>query len=182
MGVDKNMGCRDTNEASCVDAAEELCIGIAREVTAALDVGWPAAATVTALIKTHLDDHLSRRKGCMLECYLEHQLEILATELRKRFKLPNTVKVNHNHAMHAKFVDIVKAVKEKQAQANVKPGEIDCVAEVDVLERMNSVIRDIERVATADDFLDSMTTGEVVLNFISSLRNAAAGEPDADCS
>jgi len=67
---------------------------------------------VEALLLEKIESSFTKR-GELLEQYLHTQLDILANTLKREFGLNNDIGVNYDHATHAKFNDIIKAIQEK---------------------------------------------------------------------
>ena len=67
---------------------------------------------IEALLLEKIEPLLAKRGG-LLEQYLHTQLDILADTLKEKFELSDDVSINYDYTTHAKFNDIIKAIKEK---------------------------------------------------------------------
>jgi len=86
---------------------------VIEELLEILQISYTERRIVSALLSTALENKISHRNG-LLEQYLHAQLDILANTFKSKFDLDKSIKVNYNYATHAKFEDIITAIKEKE--------------------------------------------------------------------
>ena len=99
-------------EKKFVDAVVEL-------VVEALDVGWNDRRVVYPLLKKSLSEPMDRRwkSSGLLQQYEAYVLELAGKRLQNELEIPEDVKINHNHATHAKFADWVDYLKAEDKEA-----------------------------------------------------------------
>lgn len=85
---------------------------VARIVADILDVNYNDRRIVEGLVFVAIKKHFVA-KGMLLEQYLHTQLDRIAQTIRSEFGISDDVSVNYSHATHAKFSDLIKAIKEK---------------------------------------------------------------------
>jgi len=101
----------EEKELSSVECSKEADIEkkfvekIAELVCAAMDIAWNDRRVVQALLVQMLNGYLEGRNG-LLQQYLAHELEEIATHIKNNLRIPKEVKVDHDNATHAKFVSI----------------------------------------------------------------------------
>jgi len=63
------------------------------------------------LLTSSIEEYITCKDG-LLEQYLHSQLDILKTTFIREFNLDKEIKTNYGFAIHAKFNDLIKAIKE----------------------------------------------------------------------
>ena len=106
----------DTCESlgSCRDFDKEFTRIIVSEIVKILQVSHSERDIITRLLYSALEDKICLRDG-LLEQYLHTQLDTLADTFKSEysgFNIPDDTEVNYNYATHAKFKNIIDAVKK----------------------------------------------------------------------
>lgn len=101
-------------EFNAIDHDKRLARIVAAEVAASLQVGHGDRDIVVKLLTTTLEKQLCSRGDGLLEQYLHTQLDILAKTFKHEFDLDDAdADVDYNYATHAKFNNIINAIKVK---------------------------------------------------------------------
>lgn len=98
------------NECLNKDAKSKFLNILAELLCEGLRINWKDKEMFKSLLITILESDLTDRDG-LLEQYLHTQLDIIAEQFKKEFNIDS--KVNYDYTIHAKFNDIIKAIKEK---------------------------------------------------------------------
>ncbi len=95
-------------EKKFINAVVELVVD-------ALNVGWGDRRVVQPLLVKILDEKMNRRwkSSGLLQQYEAYVLELAGDRIKKELDVPENVKINHGHATHAKFADIVDYIKDR---------------------------------------------------------------------
>jgi len=99
------------SECMSPDYEKKFCRLLAADIAADLQTPYASRDIVVKLLTTCLERRLCNRTG-MLEDYLHSQLDILAKTFKREFSL-DELDVNYQYATHAKFNNIVYAIKRK---------------------------------------------------------------------
>jgi len=103
-------------ELKCAEAEIEskFVTKVVELISAALDVSYKDKRNFEALLYNLIHDDLNSRyeRSGLLQQYLAHELENLASTIKGNLRIPNTVKVDHDHATHAKFNSITSYITE----------------------------------------------------------------------
>jgi hypothetical protein len=96
------------NESNGLDMEKKFIDATVHHVIDALDVGYNDRRIVSPLLKKQLDNKLNHRyKGeGLLQQYGAYVLELAMESVLKNLDIPEDVKINHDHAGHAKLWDI----------------------------------------------------------------------------
>ena len=123
-GEEQNMGM--CCESAGPQAEGKFIRATVEAVVEALDIGWKDRRIVQSLLEKALENKLDCRykESGLLQQYEAYVLETAAGRLRERFDIPKDVKVNHNHATHAKYADIVDWIDAHYSQSELKKGEV----------------------------------------------------------
>jgi hypothetical protein len=100
-------------ETNPVNVEERFARIVAAEVAGALKVNYGDRDIVVKLLTTDLERLFDRNSGGLLEQYLHTQLDRIADTFKRRFDLDEKIKPNYNYATHAKFENIIEAIKDK---------------------------------------------------------------------
>ena len=94
-------------EKRFIDATAELVCDI-------LNIGWNDKRIVQALLVKGLSDKMDSRwkEPGFLQQYGAYVLEEAADRLHSELDIPKEVKVNHEHADHAKYADIATWIRK----------------------------------------------------------------------
>lgn len=101
-------------ESAAPDYEKKFCRLLAADIAADLQTSYASRDIVVNLLTTCLERRLCKRDG-MLEGYLHSQLDTLAKTLKHEFSIGDH-NVNYQYATHAKFSDIVSAIKAKHKE------------------------------------------------------------------
>jgi hypothetical protein len=79
-----------------------------------LSVNWNDRRIIASLLKNNLKDKLDNRwkEEGLLQQYAASQLDEAADRFYYELEIPKEIKVNHEHAPHAKYADIVEWIKK----------------------------------------------------------------------
>ena len=108
-------GC-NSNEIRGHDHEKEFIRIVSDHVMDVLNVNWNDRRIAGALLQSSLNKILFDGRDGLLEQYLHTQLDIIAKTIRDKFDLDDSVKVNYNHATHAKLKDLLEASKDKMTE------------------------------------------------------------------
>lgn len=106
-----SMGC--CNESPSNDVEKKFVRSTAEIVIEALNIGWNDRRIVQSLLEKALSEKMDvhyKNEG-LLQQFEAYVLEKSASRIREELNVPKEIKVNHGHALHAKFADIVDYVK-----------------------------------------------------------------------
>jgi len=145
-GVDEpcgDLGCSsesrgDDYEAKFISATAELVMDL-------LNINWNERRILHALLVNGLKDQMNNRwkKPGLLQQYGAAQLDEAAGRFYYELGVPKEVKVNHEHAQHAKYADIVDWLKKNYEK---KPELIEEEARKKALDSIKStteVLKDL---------------------------------------
>ena len=94
----------DNIESKFITALTEI-------ISVRLHVNQDDRKIVESLLFEILEDHLDNRMSPgLLQQYLAHELEEIANSMRRKLKIPEGIKVNHNFCTHSKFNDITEYI------------------------------------------------------------------------
>lgn len=105
--------CESACEAMPVDYQEKFLDIICSAVVEALRIPYQSREVVKNLLYSNLKDNVCSRDG-WLEQFLHSELDKIAHSIKSRFDLDDTLKVNYNHATHAKLSSIMDAIEVRQ--------------------------------------------------------------------
>ena len=98
-------------EAHRRDIEQEIVKEVCACVADALGVPYPERRIVLPLLERAIGEKINNNTGPgLLQQYQAYVLDKSSERLVKELELGN-VKVNHGHATHAKFADIIEAIK-----------------------------------------------------------------------
>ena len=121
--TNKDMDCPIEMEAPRKRYEEAFVYEVCKEVVSALNIQWKDREIVKELLFAILHNKLCKRDG-LLEQYLHSQLDIIKKTILNNFKLSKDIETNYNYATHAKFNDIIKAIKEPKETKNEQKNKI----------------------------------------------------------
>jgi len=110
----ENIEQSDDCELPAPNYEKRICRLLAADLAADLQTPFASRDVVVNLLTTCLERRLCKRDG-MLEGYLHSQLDILAKTLKHEFSI-SELDVNYQYATHAKFNDIICAIKAKHKE------------------------------------------------------------------
>lgn len=111
--------CESACEAMPVDYDNKFLDFVCSAVVEALRIPYQSQAIVKNLLYTALKDNVCSRDG-WLEQFLHSELDKIAHNIKSRFNLDDTLKVNYNHATHAKLASIMDAIEIEYVKVDVQ--------------------------------------------------------------
>ena len=107
------------NESRQNDVEKKFVTATVELVIEALDVGWRDRRMFQSLLENALNDKMDRRwkEEGLLQQYEAYVLELAGERIKKDLEVPKEVKINHSHATHAKYADIVDYLKSEDKKA-----------------------------------------------------------------
>jgi putative IMPACT (imprinted ancient) family translation regulator len=83
-------------------------------VSNALDVGYKDKRNFEAMLFNLIYDQLDSRyqNEGLLQQYFAHELENLAKNFKSELRIPQNIKVDHEHATHSKFSSIISYIEQ----------------------------------------------------------------------
>lgn len=120
----------ESMEACCENAGPQMegkfVRAVVELVVEALDVGWQDRRLVQPLLVKALSEKMDYRyQGSgLIQQYEAYVLELAGERLKKELDVPEDVKINHDHATHAKFADIIDWIKENYSRGKLPPIEV----------------------------------------------------------
>lgn len=109
-------------EMNAVNHEKQFARLVAAEIARNLQVDYSNRDIVVKLLTSHLEKYLCKRDG-LLEQYLHTQLDILARKIRRHFNIEDSVEVNYNHGIHAKFNDILDDIDSTMTLKELNIGQ-----------------------------------------------------------
>ena len=119
-----------------VDHERIFAKDLAEELVHVLNIDYNNQSLIKNMFEAHFYAIFSKRfehedpnscggrpYGNFLGKYMREQFEILGTETKKRLKLPDSLKIDHSHAVHAKFATIVEYLKIAMSGEAVYAGD-----------------------------------------------------------
>lgn len=89
---------------------------VAELVCEVMDISWNDRRIVTSLLvnglKDSIDARLRQGQAGLLQQYLAHELETISKQVKRSLLIPEEIKVNHEHATHAMFGDIIEYIQK----------------------------------------------------------------------
>ena len=119
----------ESMEACCENAGPQMegkfIKSVVELVVEALNVGWMDRRLVQPLLEKALSEKMDKRyQGSgLIQQYEAYVLETAGERIMKELDVPDDVKINHSHATHAKFADIVDWIKENYSRGKMPPIE-----------------------------------------------------------
>lgn len=102
--------CESACEAMPVDYDNKFLDFVCSAVVEALRIPYQSQTIVKNLLYSALKDNICSRDG-WLEQFLHSELDKIAHNIKSRFDLDDTLKINYNHATHAKLSSILDAIE-----------------------------------------------------------------------
>lgn len=113
----------DMRETRSADMEKKFINSVCDMVIEALSVGWNDRRIVKALLEKIFYDKINNRgrnNPGLLQQYEAYAFNLASERIITELELPEGVKVNHGFATHAKFADIVDAIKKKLETSDKK--------------------------------------------------------------
>jgi len=111
-------------ESSGKDIEVEFINSLCCELCVILQINYRDERIVKSLLNNILSKKLNNHgENGLLQQYEEYILDKVSERIIKELELGD-VKVNHEHARHAKFADIVDKIKEKYIENDCSPPKI----------------------------------------------------------
>jgi len=104
--------CESICEAMPTDYNKKFLDVVCGAVVEALQVPYQSREITKNLLYSNLKDKVCSRDG-LLEQYLHLELDKIARSIKSKFDLKKELKVDYNHAAHAKLASIMDAIEEK---------------------------------------------------------------------
>lgn len=76
---------------------------------------------IISLLESILNKKFCKGRENIFEEYLHLQLELMLPRFIEDLDLPEDTEINYRHAPHAKFADVVKAIRTKMKDINKCP-------------------------------------------------------------
>ena len=101
------------NEIKIVDMEGKFISSVVNLVMEALNVNYNERRIVSPLLSKILDDKMNShyKSPGLLQQYEAYVLDKSSERIKEELNIPKDINVNHGHALHAKFADIVKYIK-----------------------------------------------------------------------
>jgi len=114
------------NEVGADNIEDKFVNEVCNLVTEILEIGWKDRTVFKAVLKKAIgkDIDSSNREDGLLQQHGAYVLDKASKRIIDELELVD-VKVNHEYAAHAKFADIVKAIKAKLDEPSLKVEELD---------------------------------------------------------
>ena len=95
-------------------------------VIEALDIAWQDRRIAQSLLEKAISEKMDRRykSSGLLQQYEAYVLELAGERVKKELDVPEEVKINHSHATHAKYADVVDWIKENYSRGKLPPIEV----------------------------------------------------------
>jgi hypothetical protein len=107
------------NESRQNDVEKKFVTATVELVIEALDIGWNDRRIVQSLLTKALSEPMDKRyrEEGLLQQFEAYVLELSGERIKKELEVPAEVKINHSHATHAKYADIVDYLKAEDKEA-----------------------------------------------------------------
>ena len=101
--------CMGQMESNRLDIGNRFLEEVVTMFAESIDISWKDRNTFISILKNYMKNNFNS----MLREYLDYQLTIAAASMIKELDLPSDTKVNVEYAIHAKYSDLIEAVKHK---------------------------------------------------------------------
>jgi hypothetical protein len=124
-GVDEPCGDLGCCESRADDYEQKFINATAELVMDLLNINWNERRIVQSLLVNGMKEQMNNRwkKPGLLQQYGASQLDEAAGRFYYELGVPKDVKVNHDHAQHAKYADIVDWIKKNYSCTPPTPKE-----------------------------------------------------------
>ncbi len=121
-GTEKDCGMNQC-ETTRTNYEEKFINLISNTICDYLNVGYGYPKNIVSkLITSILKKKFNNGRDNIFEQYLHSQLDLMLPQFITELDLPESTKINYRYASHAKFNDVIEAIKAKREDKEAKAG------------------------------------------------------------